>query len=120
MILNLTQHKATDEQLAAGVVDLTGGELSELKGLLTFNTLPEKKEIENRAKCIAELALCHKAHSAMIGGAPFLMGALENALKSVGIVPLYAFSVRESVETTAPDGSISKVGIFRHRGFVEV
>jgi len=56
----------------------------------------------------------------MIGGAPFLMSALEDALVIAGITPLYAFSVRESVEAEQADGSVRKVAVFRHLGFVEV
>jgi hypothetical protein len=37
----------------------------------------------------------------MIGGAPFLMGPLEAALLKDNRVPVYAFSVRESVEKAA-------------------
>ena len=32
---------------------------------------------------------------------------------------LYAFSVRESVESVEPDGSLVKKNVFRHLGFVE-
>jgi hypothetical protein len=56
--------------------------------------------------------------SAMIGGAPYLMSALEEALDTQGIGAVYAFSVRESTEQTAPDGSVRKVNVFRHAGFV--
>ena len=34
------------------------------------------------------------------------MAILENALIDAGITPLYAFSKRESVETTLEDGSV--------------
>jgi hypothetical protein len=54
----------------------------------------------------------------MIGGAPYLMAPLEVALRAHGITPLYAFSVRESVEQTQPDGSVRKIAVFRHGGFV--
>ena len=47
------------------------------------------------------------------------MPPLEKALRGLGIRPLYAFSVRESVEETLPDGSVRKVAVFRHKGFVE-
>ena len=54
----------------------------------------------------------------MIGGAPFLMGALESALLDYGITPVYAFSKRESVEEVQKDGSVKKINIFRHAGFI--
>ena len=39
IILNLTQHPATPEQVAAGVVDLIGDDLETLKFLLTFEDM---------------------------------------------------------------------------------
>ena len=128
MIINLTQHTATPEQQHAGVADLVGDELAALKDALTFDAVPSIEEIENRAKYIAELAY-HKwlredvEHhpfyiEAMIGGAPFLMASLEAALLSRGINPIYAFSRRESVSQTQPDGGVRKVNVFRHVGFV--
>jgi hypothetical protein len=46
------------------------------------------------------------------------MAPLEVALRAHGITPLYAFSVRESVDQVQPDGSVRKVATFRHAGFV--
>jgi len=143
-ILNLTQHTATTEQIAAGV---TSGELSpeqimEIRSLLTFETLPSSSEVARRAQQIAKIASCaiwreksalpyaqewagEPLHTeancfeyAMIGGAPYLMAPLESALRAHGITPMYAFSVRESVDQTQPDGSVRKVAVFRHAGFV--
>lgn len=139
MILNLTQHPATPEQLAAGVFDPTPEERAEIVALLTFDELPQKGEIEDRADMLALTALailsarfrslsyCEQerlldrgglSYYAMMGGAPYLMLHLENELVNKGINPLYAFSVRESVEETLPDGSVKKTAVFRHKGFV--
>ncbi len=124
MILNLTQHPGTPEQ---GVTDLTGEALAALKMALTFDAIPTAQEITERAEYIAELACVNGMGgedddpiptAAMIGGAPYLMAPLERGLRQRGIDPLYAFSVRESAEQTQPDGSIRKVNIFRHAGFV--
>ena len=119
-ILNLTQHQSTPEQ---GCVDLQGEALQVIKGLLTFEEIPTRKEILDRAAVIADLADAMigdtPTRAAMIGGAPFLMGPLEAALKERGITPLYAFSVRESVDEVLPDGSVRKVAVFRHKGFIE-
>ena len=126
-ILNLTQHPATQEQKAAGVVDLQGDELETLKELLTFEGIPTRAEIEDRAADIANLVMMNGLgeenddpifNSAMIGGAPYLMPALEMALDEHCINPLYAFSRRESVEQVQPDGSVRKTAVFRHIGFV--
>jgi hypothetical protein len=140
-IINLTQHAATPEQVAAGVFDLPPSLRGRLSALLTFDTIPSAEEIKARAHDIALLAAAladgHDraeevggevdendtgafALHAMIGGAPYLMAPLEAALSEVGIEPLYAFSVRETEEQKQPDGSVRKVTVFRHAGFVKV
>ena len=131
MILNLTQHPATPEQVAAGVVDLEGKNLKRLKELLTFDSIEVAvKQRFDRAKQIADLVSRIKlgdedslhedgtAIHVMIGGAPYLMAPLENVLMKDNRVPVYAFSVRESVEQIQSDGSVVKSNIFRHKGFV--
>jgi len=121
MILNLTQHPASPEQLSAGVVDLPTEIREAVQALLTVNTLPTRQEIEARCADIAMLAAtAFDAHpvSAMIGGAPWMMSCLEGAVLDQGIQPVYAFSVRESVEQPQPDGSVRKINVFRHVGFV--
>ena len=116
-IINLTQHAATAEQLAAGVVDLPADQKAVLQVLLTFDDIPSADDIHSRAAAVAALAKGHKA--AMIGGALWLMGPLASALRAAGVHPVFAFSRRESVEQTQPDGSVKKVQVFRHAGFVE-
>jgi hypothetical protein len=115
-VLNLTQHQATPDQIMAGVVDLPESDRNILKRMLTFDTLPTAAEIVDRANAIAAMAEGHVC--AMIGGAPYLMSPLERSLRSVGVYPVYAFSTRESVEETAPDGSVRKINVFRHAGFI--
>lgn len=118
-IINLTQHNATLEQLQAGVVNQPSVDGQQhLANLLTFKTLPTRNEILGRAKAIAEFAVGYEA--ALIGGAPYLMWALEQALKGIGVKPLYSFSERVSVEKTCPDGQVIKTNVFKHIGFVEV
>ena len=116
-LINLTQHPTTTEQLTAGVTE--PADKDEVRRLLTFDELPSKELVKARAKALAEIAENSGAKSAMIGGAPFLMAALEKALREVGITPVYAFSKRESVEKTLPDGSVQKTNVFKHIGFVE-
>lgn len=115
-IVNLTQHTATPEQIAQGVIECT--KATEVRSLITFTTIPTQVEMEERATQIARIALEQNADCAMIGGAPYFMSSLEVALKAVGIRPVYAFSVRESVEKTLPDGSVQKLNVFKHVGFV--
>lgn len=128
MILNLTQHAATPEQIGAGVVDLPTEQRELLSRLLTFDTPPSAAELANRAEAVAELAAQNGlgdgdgddpiVRQGMIGGAPFFMSALERALLERAIDPVYAFSRRESVEEKLPDGSVRKTQVFRHAGFV--
>ncbi len=124
MIINLTQHNATPEQLTAGVVDVPAELKAELSALLTFSTLPTKEEIDEAATKVAAMAvICCQgsdAPAAMIGGAPFFMAPLEMALRHYGIKPLYAFSERVSAEKMDADGTVRKVNLFKHKGFVEV
>jgi hypothetical protein len=119
-ILNLTQHKATYEQIEAGVVDLNNTNRAKLITLLTFNELPLIDEIIGKAIDIAAIAVEHGYKKAMIGGAPYLMSALEAALIDKGISPVYAFSKRESVEVMKDDGSVEKRTVFKHVGFVDL
>lgn len=117
-IVNLTQHPATTEQKAEGVFDLEGAKLYILKEMLNFDELPDFKTVLVQAKAIAILAKNQNVNHAMIGGAPFLMPFLHVELIKEGITPLYAFSRRESVEETQPDGTVKKSSIFKHIGFV--
>lgn len=128
MILNLTQHPATPEQRAEGVRDLSGAELAALKGALTFADIPSAGEIHARAEAIAQIACANglagdegddpQPRAAMIGGAGYLMPALEAALRGYGIEPLHAFTRREVVEAMGADGAVTKTAVFRHAGWV--
>jgi hypothetical protein len=125
VIVNLTQHDATAEQLAAGVVELSPRRKAVVRALLTFDALPSAEEIAKRAHALACHAGGHLGNrsvpfpwGAMIGGAPYLMGPLEAALKANSIEPRFAFSRRESVDEVQADGSVRKVAVFRHEGFV--
>ena len=125
-ILNLTQHPATPEQVAAGVVEPRNK--SAVQSALTFNTLPTREEVSARAEELAAIAASEVNNEGetesgeyprvMVGGAPFLMGPLEAALRAIYLTPVYAFSVRESRETVKPGGAVEKVAVFRHAGFV--
>jgi hypothetical protein len=131
VILNLTQHNATDEQKAQLVVEPRMCK-AKIQKLLTFEEIPTKEEIESRATKLAEIAVSEASMYAgetdnviwitrvMIGGAPYFMGALEKAVRECGFTPVYAFSKRESEDVPQPDGSVKKIQVFRHIGFVEV
>ena len=127
MIINLTRHQGTPEQ---NVADLQGDGLEALKEALTFDSLPSGEEILGRAEYIAELAVHNGLGgddgedpfptSAMIGGAPWLMRALESALMARGITPVYASFVRERVDAVGADGATWKTSVLRHVGFIHM
>ena len=123
----MTQHPATPEQLQEGVVDLSAPQRAIVSQWLTFNDIPCRDEITSRAELLAQCATRIQAFAkaygvhfstAMIGGAPYLMVALEKALRQQGIQPLYAFSQRVSTEAVALDGSVTKTAVFKHSGFI--
>ena len=118
MIINLTQHLATPEQIKAGVVDLPPEQREELIRWLTFDEIPTPGDLNATAHAIARMAQDAGADTAMIGGAPFFMPELERVLRYKLIVPVYAFSRRESVEVTDENGNVRKTAVFRHLGFV--
>ena len=137
--LNLTQHPASKEQVEAGVIDLL--DKDEVSRLLTFDSIPDKKEIEKR---VTELStLIYEAVSGqkgvyeeltddemsellkekgigqvMIGGALWLMKPLIEEL-TYYIKPVFAFSKRETIEKLGEDGEVVKTSVFKHIGFVE-
>ena len=120
--LNITQHPASPEQLAAGVIN--AGDRAMLSAAMTFDSLPYDGQVTVRAETLAGWAALQKTPDgekfkrALIGGVPFLMAPLIAALRKVEIEPVFAFSVRDSVESVQADGSVRKTAIFRHGGFV--
>ncbi len=108
---------------------MPAAQAADLRAALTFSAAPTAREIVERAEYLAELACGNglggdegddpHPQAAMIGGAGYLMPALERSLRARGIKPLHAFSVRASVETTGPDGVVRKTMEFRHAGWVE-
>lgn len=117
-ILNLTQHRATSDQTAQGVVDIDN--LKVLSDLLTFEELPTTGEIRHRVtKIVDEFIIGEDYDAFMIGGAPFMMTEMEDQLAEHGKV-LYAFSQRVSIDEALPNGSVVKRQVFKHLGFVEV
>lgn len=117
IIINLTQHAATAAQLEAGVIEPVSREA--VSALLTFVGPPTANDIRQRADSLAMLAAESGADAAMIGGAGYLMPALEAALRQRSIRPLHAFSARVSRDEVQPDGSVRKIAVFEHRGWVE-
>ena len=121
MILNLTQHNATADQINVGINDLTVDFQVALKGLLTFPTQYTRADLEYRALQIHELVrdFCGTSkevlEGVMIGGMPSFMPVLESVLISKGIKVGYACTERQSVDKEV-DGKVVKTAIFVHAG----
>ena len=119
IIINLTQHNLTQEQLQ-GAVQVGNDIRDEIIKLITFNGLPTAGEIKGNANRLAEICRDMHASHAVIGGAPYFMGPLEQALRKAGIVPLYAFTERVAVEVTNPEtGEVTKTSKFNFAGWIE-
>lgn len=116
-ILNLTQHLGTPEQIAEGLFEPLNKK--EVQTLLTFVDVPEKENIWERAERLAEIAEENGAEKALIGGALWLMYPLAKSLRDAGIMPVYSFSVRESIDVPQADGTVVKKAIFKHKCFFE-
>lgn len=140
ILVNMTQHTLTSDQTEgfkgfngdSGDVYITLEPNTACKQmvqkLLTFETIPTSETINERAENLAQLCIGIVSTNlssdgeiyALIGGAPYLMASLENALRERKIHPVYSFSERQSVETTMPDGTVKKTNLFKHVGFIEV
>lgn len=117
-ILNLTQHKATPEQQAAGVLDLPMDCIPRLRELLTFEELPDYAVLRDRADEVADLIELWviKDTEFMVGGAPYFVPVLCSVLQGRYSRPcLHAFTQRVSVEDPATG---VKTSVFKHAGFV--
>jgi hypothetical protein len=117
-IFNLTQHVATPDQLADGVIEPTPEVKKEIQALLTIEELPCHEFLLMRAIKLREIARVSGCSKVMIGGAPFLMSLLEHELKGACKMPVYSFSKREVEEQTQADGTVKKVAVFKHTGWV--
>ena len=119
-IINLTQHTSTPDQKLAGLEDLHEGAHDEIRGWITFSSMPSHTDLKVRAEGCA--AACYEygryqngapPKYALIGGAPFFQPYLAQALRDRGIIALYAFSQRVTEEI---DGV--KKSVFKHEGFL--
>lgn len=123
-IINLTHHQPSVEQIAAGV--FTSVNNDRVQRLLDFHEMPNAALLKERARSLAELAsrefdelgVPTADRKAMVGSAPYFAAPLEAALLDAGIMPLYAYSVRDSVEEVQPDGTTIKINRFKHLGFI--
>lgn len=122
-IINLTQHKATPDQILAGVEDTKGVTREKLIAALSFHTLPTPGDIEASMQTLLNIMLGYNPTADdkigfMVGGAPYLMSEMvvfANVFKLY-----YAFTQRVSIDIPQADGSVKKEFTFKHEGFVPV
>lgn len=125
-ILNLTQHRATPEQVAAGVYDLPEKDRAELQNLLTLTKedfeAPDENGIRHSNVCkildkidkLQEIIEKEKATHVLVGGIPIIVQRLKDIMEECSnVVMLESFSERVSVD--GPDGK--KVSTFKHLFF---
>ncbi len=97
-----------------------GEEGAELQAQLN-NTPADTGVLEELAKKLLKFAESNSADLYQPGGSPAfqaVLGRVHLSLNStVGV--FYAHSVRESKEEKLPDGSIKKVAVFRHQGWIK-
>lgn len=125
IVFNATQHAGSPEQIAQGLCDLEGEDLTSLKKLLTFTGEDLRTDAQfalgYRAERICALLrsipACRAGSQILIGGLPALQGPLAACLYKYGFRPVFAHSDRVSEDQVQADGSARKVAIFRHQFF---
>lgn len=117
-VLNLTQHNKSEEQVE--VFEPNSEDKESIKKLLLFTEMPDHSELLDRAEKIAKIASKYECEQAMIMGAPFFLGYLEDALKEENITPVYSFTQRISQEYVDENGKTIKQSVPKHEGFVKV
>jgi len=115
-ILNLTQHMTTPEQARQGVFEPEDKDF--VRKVLTFSGISDRASVNARALVLSDIALSNGCGHVMIGGAPYLMKPLEEAMDKISVNVLFSFSERVTTETIAEDGSVMKVSQFKHIGFI--
>lgn len=122
-LINLTQHALTEEQKNS--VD-TVIEPQGMSVYLNFNEMPTAEVINDRAyemfDCLMQMLppdVEPKDCTVLLGGAPFFMSACERAATHYGFKYCYAFSKRVSEEVKQPDGTVKKVSVFKHEGWIK-
>ena len=122
MILNLTQHAATPDQIDAGVMEPVPKDKKRIISLLTFESLPSREEVIKVAKALCQIIQKYSDVTAvMIDGPGYLLTCLDPMIQLSGIPALYAFSIREYRWNLNPkNGVVKEVVYFRHAGFVNM
>jgi hypothetical protein len=121
VIFNCTSHALTPEQKEGmEVIELP----ADLKAQWGQVTEESKEGLADDVVAIVTQALSGTGYGfgsmVLVQGHPGATYMVVSRLKGMpGIVPVYAESVRDSVEEKQSDGSVKKMSVFRHLGFRE-
>lgn len=115
-LLNLTQHVATAEQLADGVIEPDELTKKTIRGLLTIHGQPDPVEISMKAQGLTNLVANGGYDGAMVGGKLHLMVNLLHLMNLKGLVCFEADSERVSKDIDNGDGTVTKTTTFQHIG----
>ncbi len=130
IVLNLTPHNLTEDQRNAGAVEPASKKI--VKRLLTFTEQPTIEEVQQRANELARIAYTEWEYDldqshirknnryVMVGGPLYLIPKVDIALRNLGLIPVYAFATRESIDIVYSDGTTGKSQIFKHIAFIGV
>jgi len=111
-ILNCTNHAVTENQILMGIVEPEEQDKKIISDVITFHDLPTEESIKRACDGVVSMVKKYSCDAAMIGGAPFLQGYLEESLFNEGLCAAFAFSKRIVKERKLEDGSVEKVSVF--------
>ena len=111
-ILNCTNHNVTEKQIRMGIIEPDSEDKMKLQASITFDLPFSMEDIDAACTNVVTLTKKYDCTAAMIGGAPFLQGYLEQALFSEDLCAAFAFSRRRSEEKRFSDGTIKKIAFF--------
>ena len=127
LLFNITNHKLSTEQIGEHTVinmpDDIAAIWSQVGNLKTevgeasatvYNWIHEIMRLSEHRKLL-EITIAVQGHP----GATFCLVTDLLKVDHMDFYVVYAASKRESVEITQPDGSVRKVAVFKHLGWVE-
>jgi hypothetical protein len=117
-VINLTKYRATPDQIEAGVLDVTDSLFGQLRVALTFDKPPTPDEIIKRSQAIVDVAREADNVNVMIGGDLWMIPIIERLLYTNGFSVWYPLSKIVFKHVTKHDGTIEKMMVFHHEGFV--
>lgn len=116
MILNLTQHLRSFEQIQQGLVEPENKALVKEALTLNVNSAEEMhKAINEKVDMLINIADSHRLNTVLVGGHPGLTAVLVEKLKSKRYTVVMSHSDREVTENAGV-----KTSIFRHKFFYEL